>query len=117
MRLLKTHSYTSNGLAMEPGAREDKQLKKTQTVQQGITHQQPAACRRCRGGGRKSSRTCRIPPVWRGGGQERLYGEPPKQKVLWRGDGGAGVPSKADTNTVEPVVAAEAVSCVELRDR
>ena len=35
MRLLKTHSHTSNGLAMEPGKREEKQLEKTQTLQQG----------------------------------------------------------------------------------
>ena len=32
-------------------------------------------------------------------------------------DGGAGVPSKADMDTVEPMVAAGAVSCIELRDR
>ena len=35
MRLLKTHSHTSNGLAMEPGKREEKQLRETQTLQQG----------------------------------------------------------------------------------
>ena len=35
MRLLKTHSHTSNGLAMEPGTREEKQLKDTETLQQG----------------------------------------------------------------------------------
>ena len=35
MRLLKPHSHTSNGLAMEPGKREEKQLKETQTIQQG----------------------------------------------------------------------------------
>ena len=35
MRLLKTHSHTSNGLAMEPGTREEKQLKKTQILQLG----------------------------------------------------------------------------------
>ena len=32
MRLFKTHSHTSNGLAMEPGTREEKQLKETQTL-------------------------------------------------------------------------------------
>ena len=32
-------------------------------------------------------------------------------------DGGGGVPSKAETDTVEPVVAAQSVSCVELLDR
>ena len=35
MRLLKTHPHTSNGLAMEPGKREEKQLNETQTLQQG----------------------------------------------------------------------------------
>ena len=32
-------------------------------------------------------------------------------------DGGAGVPSTAETDTVEPVISAGAVSCKELRDR
>ena len=35
MRLLKTHSHTSNGLARDPGKREEKQLKETQILQQG----------------------------------------------------------------------------------
>ena len=35
MRLLKTHSHTSNDLAMASGKREEKQLKETQTLQQG----------------------------------------------------------------------------------
>ena len=35
MRLLKTHSHASSGLAMEPGKREEKQLKETQASQQG----------------------------------------------------------------------------------
>ena len=56
MRLLKTHSDTSNRLAMEPGTREEKQLKQTQTLQQGKSH---------------PSKTCRVPPVWRGGGAEK----------------------------------------------
>ena len=38
MRLLNTHSHTSNRLAMEPGTREEKQLKETQTLQQGERH-------------------------------------------------------------------------------
>ena len=87
MRLLKTHSHTSNRLAMEPGTREEKQLKETQTLQQGK---------------RYPSKTWRVPPVWRGGaekalepvacrrcgggGQERLYGKPTTEKVLWLGD-------------------------------
>ena len=57
MRLLKTHSHTSNGLAMEPGTREEKQLKETQTLQQGESH---------------PSKTCRVPPVWRGGAEKAL---------------------------------------------
>ena len=83
MRLLKTHSHTSNGngLALEPGTREEKQFKETQTVQQGKSH---------------PSKTCRMPPVWRGwaekalesaayrrcgrGGQGRLYGKPIAEK-------------------------------------
>ena len=83
MRLLKTHSHTSNLLAMEPGTREEKQLKGTQTLQQGESH---------------PSKPCRVPPVWRGGaekaleptacrrcgggGQERLYGKLTTEKVL-----------------------------------
>ena len=85
MRLLKTHCHTSNGLAMEPGTREEKQLKETQTLQQGKSHPsktcrvppvcregaekalEPAAYRRCGGGGRKGS-TANQP-------QKRYYGE------------------------------------------
>ena len=84
MRLLKTHSHTSNGLAMEPGTREEKQLEETQTLQQGESH---------------PSKTCRVPPVWRGGaekalepaayrwwcgggGQEMFYGKTTTEKVL-----------------------------------
>ena len=74
MRLLKTHSHTSNGLAIEPGTREEKQLKETQTLQQGKSHPSKP-CRVppvWRGGGRKGSRTCRIPPVWGGGAGKAL---------------------------------------------
>ena len=88
MQFLKTHSHTSNGLAMEPGTREEKQLKKTQTLQQGKIH--PSKTCRVpsvwRGRGRKGSfRTCSLSPVWRWGGrkgstanqpQKRHYGEP-----------------------------------------
>ena len=35
MRLLKTHFRTSNGLDIKLGKREEKQLKETQTLQQG----------------------------------------------------------------------------------
>ena len=74
-------------LSIEPGTREEKQLEKTQTLQQGKSH---------------PSRTCRVPPVWRGGaekalepaacrrcgggGQEMLYGKPTTDKVLWQGE-------------------------------
>ena len=93
MRRLKSHSHTSNGLAMEPETREEKQLKEMQTLQQGKSH---------------PSKTCRVPPVWRGGaekaleptayrrcdggGQERFYGKTTTEKVrrgepssIWRG--------------------------------
>ena len=81
MRLLKTHSHTSNGLAIEPGTRDEKQLKETQTLKQRKSH---------------PSNTCRMPPVWRGGaekalepaacrrcgegGEKRLYGKPTTEK-------------------------------------
>ena len=74
MRLLKTHSHTSNGLAMEPGTREEKQLKETQTLQQSKSYPSKT-CRvppMWRGGGRKGSRICRIPLVWRGGAGKAL---------------------------------------------
>ena len=32
MPFFKTHSHTSNGLAVESGTREEKQLKETQTL-------------------------------------------------------------------------------------
>ena len=60
MRLLKTHSHTSNGLAMEPGTREEKQLRETQTLQKSKRH---------------PSKTCRVRPVWRGG-EKRLQNLP-----------------------------------------
>ena len=71
MRLLKTPSHTSNGLAMEPGTREEKQLKQTLTMQQGNSH--PAT-------------TCCVLPVWRGGAEKAL-----KPAAYRRcGGGGAG---------------------------
>ena len=89
MRLLKTHSHTSNGLTVEPGTREEKQVKQMQTLQQGNSHQSKT----ChvppvwRGVGRKGSRTCRIPPSWRaGGGRERLHGKPTTETAPQRVD-------------------------------
>ena len=38
MRLLKTHSHISNGLAMEPGTSEEKQLMEMQTLQLGKSY-------------------------------------------------------------------------------
>ena len=81
MRLLKTHSHTSNGLAMEPGTREEKQLKETQALQQGKSHPSKTfRVPRVWRGGRKGSRICRMSPVWRGGAGKGLrqtnhYGE------------------------------------------
>ena len=71
MRLFKTHSHTSNGLAMEPGTREEKQLNETQTLQQGEIH---------------PPKTCRVPLVWRGGAEKAL------ELAAYRrcGGGGAG---------------------------
>ena len=67
MRLLKTQSHTSNGLAMEPGKREEKQLKETQTLQQG----KPPI--------KNLSRTAGVA----GGGQKRLYGKQTTEKALY----------------------------------
>ena len=69
MRLLKTHTHTSNRLAMEPGTQEKKQLKETQTLQQGKSH---------------PSKTCRVPPVWRGGTEKA------REPVACRWCGGGG---------------------------
>ena len=69
MRLLNTHSHTSNGLAMEPGTREEKQLKETQTLQQSKSH---------------PSKTFRVPPVWRGGAEKAL------EPAAYRRCGGGG---------------------------
>ena len=49
--------HTSNRLGMEPRTREEKQLKETQTLQQGKSH---------------VSKPCRMPPVWRGGAGKAL---------------------------------------------
>ena len=66
---------------MEPGTREEKHLKETQTLQQGESH---------------PSKSCRVPSgaekvlepaAYRrcgGGGKERLYGKPTTKKALWR---------------------------------
>ena len=56
MRLFKTHSHTSNGLTTEPGTREEKQLKETQTLSQGKPPLKNLAAYRAGvagGGGRK----------------------------------------------------------------
>ena len=97
-RLLKTHSYTSNRLAMEPGTSEEKQLERdanpTTRPKSPITNLPCGSG--VAGGSRKGSRTCRMSPVWAleptacrrcgGGGQESLYGRPITDKVLWRGE-------------------------------
>ena len=108
MRLLKTHSHTSNRLAMEPETREEKQLEEPQTLPRGKRHPlNPAACRRCGGGGGDKAlepATCRR---CGGRGQERLYGESTTDKVLWRGDPssilrGAQAPTKGRHNAKNP---------------
>ena len=76
MRLLKTHSHTSNGLAMEPRTREEKQLvvegNAYPTTKQKLPIKNLPRAAGVAGGGRKGSRTCRIPPVWRGGARKAL---------------------------------------------
>ena len=70
MRLLKTHSHTSNGLAMEPGTHEENQLKETNTLQKG----KPPL--------KSLPRTAGVA----GGGQKRPYGKPTTENVLRRGE-------------------------------
>ena len=105
MWLLDTRSHTSNGLAIEPGTREEKQLKKTQTLQQGNptiktlprtaaaaggaeNALEPAAYRRCGGGKQKrlygKQTTEQEPAAYRRcgrGEQKRLYGEQITEKA------------------------------------
>ena len=74
MWLLKTHSHTSNGLAMEPGTRGRKSAERNAdptTRQKSPIKNLPRAAG-VAGGGRKDSRTCRIPPVWWGGAEKAL---------------------------------------------
>ena len=60
MRLLKTHSHTSNGLAMQPGKREENKLKEKQTLYNKANHpsKNSRAYRRC-GGGRGTEKALR----------------------------------------------------------
>ena len=70
MRLLKTYSHTSNGLAMEPGTHEEKQLQKQKRRPYNkakVIHKNLPRAAGVAGGSAKGSRTCRISPVWRGG--------------------------------------------------
>ena len=56
IRLLTTHSHTSNGQAAEPGTLEEKQLKETQILQQGKPPlKNPPGIAGVAGGGRKGS--------------------------------------------------------------
>ena len=66
----KTHPHTSNGLAIEPGKREEKQLKEMQTLQQG----KPSI--------KNLSRTAGVAG---GGGEKRLYGKQTTEKALRQG--------------------------------
>ena len=69
MRLFKTNSHTSNSLAVEPGNSEERQLKKTQSLQQG----KPPI--------KNLPRTAGMA----GGGQKRLYGKKTNENPLWQG--------------------------------
>ena len=74
---------------MEPGAREEKQLKKTETLQQGKSH---------------PSKSCRVPPVWRGGAEKVL--EPAAHR--WCG-GGWGGKALRQTNQTKGTMARRAL--------
>ena len=63
MRILKTHSHSSNGFTIEPGKREEDQLKETQTLQQG----EPPI--------KNLSHAAGVAGGWVGGGGKRLYGK------------------------------------------
>ena len=66
----QTHYHTSNHLAVEPGKREEKELKETQTLQQGKPHLKNLS---------------RAAGVAGRGEQKRLYGEHTREKGLWQG--------------------------------
>ena len=70
MRLFKTHSHTSNVLAMKPGERGENQLKETQILQQG----KPPI-----------ENLPRTAGVAGRGGQKRLYGKQTTEKALCQG--------------------------------
>ena len=88
MRLLKTHSHTSNGLAIWSPyhAKKSRSKQRRPDNKANVTHQKPAACRRCGGGGAEKALEPAACRRCGGGGEERLYGKPSKEKVLWRGD-------------------------------
>ena len=74
MRLLKTQSHTSNGLAM--GARNTRRKAVEGSAGPTTRHKPPIKnlprTAGVAGRGRKGSRTCRIPPVCRGGAGKAL---------------------------------------------
>ena len=70
MRLLKTHSHTSNGLAMETGRREEQQLNETRTLRQGKP---------------PSKDLPRTAGVAGEGGQKKLHGKQTTDKAQWQG--------------------------------
>ena len=67
---LKSTPTPLNGLATEPGKREEKQFKETQTLQQG----KPPI-----------ENLPRTAGVAGGGGQKRLYGKPTTETALCQG--------------------------------
>ena len=93
MRLLRTHSHTSNRLVMEPGTLEEKQLKEAQTLQQGKSH---------------AAKTCRVPSVWRGGAEKAL-----QPAAYCRCGGGRGGKALRQTNHRNGTMARRALDDME----
>ena len=86
MRLLKTHSHTSNRLAVEPGTRTENQLNETQTLQQGTSPMKKLPRAAGVAGGTKKALEPAAYHRCGGGGQERLYGKPTTENILWPGE-------------------------------
>ena len=83
MRLLKPHSHTSNRPGYEARKTPKKKLKETQTLEEG----------------KPSVKTCRVPPVWRGGTRrKRRYGKTNHRQnpPAYRRRGGGGETKKGE---------------------
>ena len=85
IRLLKSHSHTSNGLAMKPGTRKEEQLKETQALQQGKKPPVKKLPRTSGVAGGEAEKALEPAAYHRcgGGGQKRLYGIPTTEKAPW----------------------------------